>query len=63
MSRSVAQSSNHHVTALITPLPLSLVALALNGQVLDNGRIPMFDHDRRMDLIVTPEGLIGTTDV
>lgn len=33
----------------------SLVALALNEQMLEQGLIPMADHDRRIDFIITPD--------
>ncbi|KAF8068929.1 5-formyltetrahydrofolate cyclo-ligase [Lyophyllum atratum] len=40
------------------PRPL-LVALALREQVLDDSTVPMADHDWKMDLIVTPDEVLG----
>ena len=40
-------------------LKLLPVALALNEQMLEKEKIPMADHDRRMDLIVTPEEVVS----
>lgn len=36
-----------------------LVALALREQVLEDGQVPTADHDWKMDLIVSPDGVIG----
>ena len=39
-------------------LLLVIVALALREQVLPAGEIPMAEHDRTMDAIATPEGIL-----
>ncbi|EJC97745.1 5-formyltetrahydrofolate cyclo-ligase [Fomitiporia mediterranea MF3/22] len=39
------------------PKPV-LLALSLREQIVPIGEIPMAEHDRRMDAIVTPDGLI-----
>ncbi|EPQ52084.1 nagb/rpia/CoA transferase-like protein [Gloeophyllum trabeum ATCC 11539] len=38
---------------------LGKVALALREQVLEDGQVPTADHDWKMDLIVSPDGVIG----
>ncbi|KIL62733.1 hypothetical protein M378DRAFT_165397 [Amanita muscaria Koide BX008] len=43
------------------PRPL-LVGLALREQVLEEGQVPMEETDWKMDLIVTPDGVIGDID-
>ncbi|KAG2041166.1 hypothetical protein BDR03DRAFT_914649 [Suillus americanus] len=35
-----------------------LVALALEQQLLEHGQVPMFDHDWKMDMIITPDKVI-----
>ncbi|KAG1869900.1 hypothetical protein F4604DRAFT_1772351 [Suillus subluteus] len=35
-----------------------LFALALEQQLLEHGQVPMFDHDWKMDMIITPEKVI-----
>ncbi|KAG1747370.1 hypothetical protein EDB19DRAFT_1686972 [Suillus lakei] len=35
-----------------------LVALALEQQLLEHGQVPMFDHDWKMDMIITPDEVI-----
>ncbi|KAG2139363.1 hypothetical protein BD769DRAFT_1350846 [Suillus cothurnatus] len=35
-----------------------LVALALEQQLLEHGQVPMFDHDWKMDMIITPNKVI-----
>ncbi|KAG2154180.1 uncharacterized protein EDB93DRAFT_186713 [Suillus bovinus] len=35
-----------------------LVALALEQQLLEHGQVPMFDHDWKMDMIITPDKII-----
>ena len=47
------------ITGKDTQVKLLLVALALNEQVIGRGKIPMADHDRKMDFIVTPEEVIS----
>ncbi|KZT23640.1 5-formyltetrahydrofolate cyclo-ligase [Neolentinus lepideus HHB14362 ss-1] len=37
-----------------------LVALALREQVLDVGQVPITDHDWKMDMIVSPDGIINS---
>lgn len=37
---------------------LSQVALALEQQLLEHGQVPMFDHDWKMDMIITPDKVI-----
>jgi 5-formyltetrahydrofolate cyclo-ligase len=36
------------------------VALALREQVLDAGHVPMGEHDWKMDMIITPDEIIGS---
>jgi 5-formyltetrahydrofolate cyclo-ligase len=36
------------------------VALALRDQVLDAGQVPMGEHDWKMDMIITPDEIIGS---
>jgi 5-formyltetrahydrofolate cyclo-ligase len=36
------------------------VALALKEQVLDAGKIPMAEYDWKVDMIVTPDEVIGS---
>jgi len=35
------------------------VALALREQVLDGGQVPMGEYDWKVDMIVTPDEIIG----
>lgn len=39
-----------------------LVALALREQILEAGEVPTALHDWQMDVIVGPDGILGTTD-
>ncbi|GLB42341.1 putative nagb rpia CoA transferase-like protein [Lyophyllum shimeji] len=48
----------HSYSATGKPRPL-LVALALREQVLDDSAILMEDHDWKMDLVVTPDEVLG----
>ena len=40
-------------------MTVSSVGLALREQLLESGKVPMEETDWKMDLIVTPDGIIG----
>ncbi|KAI0031296.1 5-formyltetrahydrofolate cyclo-ligase [Vararia minispora EC-137] len=40
-------------------LRMVVVALAFRGQVLEAGEVPMAEHDWRVDLIISPDGILA----
>lgn len=43
-------------------LTMSSVGLALREQLLESGKVPIEETDWKMDLVVTPDGIIGDVD-
>ena len=47
------------MTSQVEVESLFSVALALREQVLDGGEVPVGDHDRKVDVIISPDEVIG----
>ena len=41
------------------PLTMGSVGLALREQLLESGKVPTEETDWKMDLVVTPDGIVG----
>ncbi|OSX60826.1 hypothetical protein POSPLADRAFT_1146594 [Postia placenta MAD-698-R-SB12] len=55
-----SKSANSYKKPMLGAFPS--VALALREQILEAGEVPTALHDWQMDVIVGPDGILGTTD-